>query len=1034
MSAAIASVPRDAAPQAEDRAARVDRLGHVIDHAAHLLPAQGPITVFIHHNTLHAFEDLPFDEAVQRGGKIFGCNPYLPKDRYRDALARGRIREADFEATLREDLGGRADEPILTLATRYDLRAAMLRYPIRSGPTRELQWFIAETDALNRTRPDVPPAVRDRLLADTRRWVTGAIESGNRDSTDSTHSPRPLLAGLFAQFGEPSGERWSDATWDAFTLQALWKVCREGVRSLRTATDSAAPVRHRDLLLEATGEDSDRLVNEILIPLCAAFLDQGFSRWPLPERNHGIFRAFCTLYGSSGGPPAKWLCGLRREVERVADLTPAECLLDSLERLGVAEPEWETFLSQTLLALRGWAGMIAQVEERGDRVAHPIPQGSLVGYLAVRLILERLALAAVAAEALGYDGPLVGLRTAAADRVPRHRGPGVNQRAFQVFQLAQLIGWSPEVLHRLTKHEWAVLVDEIEQFSNVERRRVFHAAYERRYVRQTLDAIAVHARGGKRPVRSPRFQAIFCIDDREESFRRHLEEICPDAETFAVAGFFDTPIYFKGAADAHFIPLCPIVMRPQHWVTEEVAPTLADEHRRRSAFRRVFGTLAHRLHLGSRTFAGGTFLSVGTGVFASVPLVGRILFPRLAARVRRRFGSFIEPPPLTQLTVERRGPTPGPEPGGLGFSLDEMANCGEKMLRNLGLTSGFGRLVLVIGHGSTSLNNPHMSAYGCGACSGATGGPNARAVSQMLNDPRVRSILAARGLPLPDDTVFVGALHNTCDDHVTFFDPDRVPASHRDEFDAVRGIIERTCERNAHERCRRFMSAPLTLSYEDAKRHVEARSEDLAQPRPELGHVTNAVCFVGRRSRTRGLFMDRRAFLNSYDPTQDDAENSILARLLLAAVPVCAGISLEYLFSHIDSPGYGCGTKLPHNVSALLGVMDGAASDLRTGLPWQMVEIHEPVRILFVIETDPDVMLLLMEKHALIGRHCRNGWIQLATLDPDSDEIHVFRDGRFRRYEPEVDQLPTARSSVDWYGGRRDHLEYARIEPPPAET
>ena len=192
---------------------------------------------------------------------------------------------------------------------------------------------------------------------------------------------------------------------------------------------------------------------------------------------------------------------------------------------------------------------------------------------------------------------------------------------------------------------------------------------------------------------------------------------------------------------------------------------------------------------------------------------------------------------------------------------------------------------------------------------------------------------------------------------MTYFDLDRLPESHQTEFERVRRDLDETCDRNAHERCRRFESAPLDMSFAAARRHVEARAEDLAQTRPECGHATNALCIVGRRSRTRGLYLDRRAFLTSYDPTQDDDDAFTLTRLLPAAVPVCGGINLEYYFSYVDNAGYGCGTKLPHNVTSLLGVMDGAASDLRTGLPWQMVEIHEPVRLLFVIETTPETML-----------------------------------------------------------------------------
>src|SRR5213079_2719749 len=167
-------------------------------------------------------------------------------------------------------------------------------------------------------------------------------------------------------------------------------------------------------------------------------------------------------------------------------------------------------------------------------------------------------------------------------------------------------------------------------------------------------------------------------------------------------------------------------------------------------------------------------------------------------------------------------------------------------------------------------------------------------------------------------------MHNTSNESMNYYDLDRLPDLHRAEFETATRQIEEACDRNAHERSRRFRSASLTLSAAAARQHVEGRAEDLAQVRPEWGHATNALCIVGRRSRTRGLFLDRRAFLNSYDPTQDDSDYTILTRTLQAAVPVCAGISLEYYFSYVDPAGWGCGTKLPHNVASLLGVMNGA--------------------------------------------------------------------------------------------------------------
>lgn len=1018
---------------------RLQLLRSAIEHGAHLLPAQGPITVFIHHNTLHALEDLSFTEAVQRAARIFGCQPYLGEDRYREELRRGRIRFAELRAVLREDLGDRANDRILPGETRLQLRLGMLEHPLRYGPTEELVWFMAETNALRRIRRAASPAIRQRLIGETRRWVMrdlrGGNEAGRNGNGSAARAERRASAGLawlLKQFGESAIENWTDRTWEAFTLQALWRVCRDGVADVPDpAAPAPPPTRHRDLLLRVTGADPDLLVNDLLTRFCAAFLDQGVAHWPLPHRDEGFYRAFCALYGRPGGPPDRWLRGLAAELARLDDgpVTPLESVEESLRLLGVGPAEWDAFLAETLLALRGWGGMTHFLEQHPERAPLPVPHGTLIEFLAIRLLLDRFAVASTAREALGYTGPLTGLRDTLRSQLPSPQPPSPEQRGFLVFQLAQVLGWAPAALHDLEPAEWAALVAEIEGFSSLERRRVFHLAYERRFYTQALDAVALHPRWRPRRTGPPRFQASFCLDDREESFRRHLEEVAPDVETFGVAGFYGVAMYYRGSADAHFVPLCPIVVQPRHWVTEQVADQLADAHQRRARARRALGTASHRLHVGSRTFALGAVVSAGLGVLATVPLVARVLFPRLTARFCRLFGRFVQAPPASRLQLERADPTPGPDNGHLGYTVGEMTDLGERQLRDIGLTANFARLVFLFGHGSFSVNNPHKSAYDCGACGGAPGAPNGRALAQILNDPRVRTGLAERGLRVPDTTVFVGGFHNTCDDSITLFDLDRVPDSHRDDLAAAWRDLETACDRNAHERCRRFMSAPLTLSFTAARQHVEARAADLAQTRPELGHATNTLCFVGRRDQTRGLFLDRRAFLTSYDPTQDDADGSILTRLLQAAVPVCAGINLEYYFSRVDSTGWGCGSKLPHNIASLLGVMDGAASDLRTGLPWQMVEIHEPVRLLFVLETTPEVILRIMDRHPGIGKLIRNGWVHLAVQDPDTQAIQVYRDGAFFDYHPEAENLPRAASSVDWYRGWRDHLEFAEIGP-----
>ena len=1007
------------------------RLQHAIEHAAHLLPAQGPITVFIHHNTLHAFEDLPFEQAVITGSQVFGCKPFLDEQTYRQMLDRERIRVGDLEAVLNDDLAERGSQPVLDLCTRHELRLAMLQQPLRIGPTAELRWLMAETEALRVFRTDAPAAHRERLVASTRHWIMRDLRSDaaatlhNADDDPSIHQ---LVESILARFPRTDLENWSDAEWEEFTLHLLWRIGRHGARQARPRHEQRTPaVRHRDALLEATGEDTDRLVHDLLIRFTSSFLDQGFAPWSLPDRQSGFFRCFIDLFRQPGGPPEAWLKGIQYELDdiRSCNMDALDSIGESLDLLGV--DDHEVFITRTLLALRGWGGMIWQMEQRQGRAVQPAPVGSLVEFLAVRLILERFAIAYVARTALHYDGPLEGVRDAARRATSPRPVSTVEQRAFLVFQLAQVLGWAPATLWRLKAAEWDVLLREIESFSGVERRRNFHLAFERQFVNRALDAVAMRAAEPAEHCATPRFQAVYCLDEREESFRRHLEEVAPDGETFGAAGFFNIPIYYRGAADAHFTPLCPVIIRPQHYVCEEVVYTLEKSHRRRARTRQVLGTATHQVHLGSRSFAGGAFLTALFGPLATFPLVARILFPRLTAQIRKWAGSFVRTPPQTQLQLERTADEPGPEPGQLGFSVTEMANSVERLLRDIGLITGFARLIVINGHGSSSLNNPHGSAYNCGACGGGLGGPNARSFAQMANDPRVRELLRLRGIDLPVDTWFLGALHNTCNDGVTYYDLERLPPSHRDDFEYFRTSCDETRRRNAHERCRRFESAPLQLSIEAALRHVEGRSEDLAQTRPECGHATNAICIVGRRARNRGLFLDRRAFLTSYDPTLDDEEGTILERLLNAAVPVCAGINLEYYFSYTDPVGFGCSTKLPHNVTSLLGVMDGAASDLRTGLPWQMVEIHEPVRLLFMIETKPETLLGIMQRNETIARHIRNDWVITALLDPDSDEIQVFRRGRFEPYTPESRELAWADSSLSWYRGWRDHLAFARI-------
>jgi uncharacterized protein len=1049
----------------------VDAIRHAVEHAAHYLPAQGPIEVFVHHNTLHAFEHLKFHDAVKEAHRVYGAQPYLTENQYRDLLQSGRINRDDLLAVLTEDLSHRMTQPIGGLGTLGELRMAMLQHPIQSGANSELRWIVAETDALERFRDDVPFLVRERMLDETRDWL--------EDSSSLTGTAvRDDMQNKFKW--EPG--RWDESRWETVLLQSLWRICRSGVervsQELPIAAGSDDLTRPRDLLMRATGDDTDRFVHGFLIRFCGAFLDQGYADWNLPDRDLGLFRSFVSVYRHSKSAPDRWMKNLRAELRALwrSQVTPEQSIIDSLELLNIPQDQHEEFIAQSLLALGGWAGMMWQMESAAEWTVRPAPKDSLLEFLAVRLILDHQAILYLGEEYFGCNSSAHEVLHAARQRVVPESAMSEDRRAFQIFQIAQIQGWHPRRLLELSEGDWTVLVREVESFSSIERRRILHEAYELHYRQQALDAFVIHSARTRTatPARSasqstpavgrikddgngesqspplacdagycalatdgvsspchskPTWQIVCCIDDREESFRRHLEEIDPGVETFGAAGFFAVVMHYRGAADAYFKPLCPVIVTPDHYVTEDVGYTFEGVNRQRASSRQRIGRFTHQVHQRSRTFLGGIL----TGLFGSLatfPLVARVLSPWLTAQVRNRFGQLLQPPPVTQLQLERYRPEPGASNGHVGFTLDEMAGIVERLLQDMGLTKtkDFSRLFIVCGHGSSSINNPHESAYCCGACAGKRGGPNARAFAHMANDWRVRAELVQRGLVIPDDTTFLGAYHDTTSDSVVFYDLDRMPASHRAEFEQVQSAIEEARERNAHERCRRFAAASLKIPQDEALRHAETRGEDLSQVRPEYNHATDTMCIVGRRDWSRGLFLDRRAFLTTYDPDQDDEDSSILFRILAAAIPVCAGINLEYYFSTVDNVQYGSGSKLPHNLVSLLGVMEGASSDLRTGLYAQMVEIHEPMRLLFLIETTPESMLSIMDRHAGIGILCRGDWIQLAVIDPQTSQIQRFHNGQFEPYEPSTSELATVKSSAEWYTGHREHLGFASID------
>ncbi|MFK5956995.1 MAG: Na-translocating system protein MpsB [Planctomycetota bacterium] len=955
------------------------RLQETVRKVGLLLPAQGPITAFVHHNTLHSFEDRPFEQAVVEAGALFGTEPFLPEATFREMLACGRIQYRDLEAAIGRELGSRGSQRVAPDVCRLDIWRVLLRDQIFPAADVRCHWLLEEQGLLHGLLPDLESEARRHLLESVLEPL---------DHAEGLHLVEKRL------------------------VQDLWEAC--------LATTHEAPLRQAKswpmASLERPSQKNSRWSCELLQTFVASFLDQGLSDWELPHAADGLFTCFLKLHSEGWCPDSRWRVLRQRTKRLLTTMQGAEaCLLEALTEKGCKQEDWENYLFCACEGLRGFAGMVFQLEENPQRAPVAAPPCRLLDFLALAVLVEDCAQAIPQQELL--------------EEQDEDFEETQFRRTIPLFQLLQRLGCTGNWLRACSMEERLALVQELEQCNELHRRRLFQEAYERRYRKQVLNALAQHP-GPRQDSAAALLDVVLCLDEREESLRRHLEEADPLLRTYGTAGHFGVSLRYRGLGDADWTTLAPPGQPARFWVEEVARDHAQQEERQHARSRRHLGQVRAAADRGSRGLFLGAFLHVVLGIWSTIPLVLAVLAPRWFHRFSKQLSAGWEPHHDTTLHLwqdEESNPTSSAEPTeeGARFDLDSATEVVSGLLLSMGLTHP-SRLVLFLGHGSRSLNNPQEAAHDCGACGGGRGGPNARVVARLANDARVRASLIEQGLEIPEETVFVGGWHNTCDDSIVLFDLCDLPDSHRLDLRRLEAALTSARGIDAQERARQFLNQSTQLTPERALAQVEARAHDLAQPRPEYGHATNATLLIGRRARSRGLFLDRRSFLESYDPEQDQ-DGLQLATVMGTAMTVCAGINLEYYFSFVDPFGYGCGTKLPHNISALLGVMDGAKSDLRNGLPWQMTEIHEPMRLLVIIEAPPERIEAVLAQNAQLSRLVHGRWLQLAALSPHSDEILVMEDGVFRPHHFEPDPLPEVESSLKVFQGRRGPLRPAFI-------
>lgn len=601
---------------------------------------------------------------------------------------------------------------------------------------------------------------------------------------------------------------------------------------------------------------------------------------------------------------------------------------------------------------------------------------------------------------------------------------------WRLFRLCQHLGLTRQDLQNVDKIQLEQLLNVLDRFTAAHRRQVWLDAYEYHYRKDLLQALRLNHQQGRWITRTtrPEAQVIFCMDEREEGIRRHLEELRPNLETFGAAGYFGIAMAYKELNDSVATAYCPVSVTPKATISEVPKAESIDHlkhNNQQAALTRKLETLQH--HSLRRNLILSSLLMGIMAPFVIVEFFAKVFFPKTQQQSRAKLHNRWFPPPATELNFTANDIHSPSAPPGLGFSNREQAELVESFLRNIGLSNALSRLIVLMGHASLSRNNAHFAAYACDACSGHPSGVNARAFAAMANRPEIRELLARNAFVIPQDAWFIGAEHNTGAETITWFDLETLPEQFRAELATLQADFEAACRLSAHERCRRMASAPRQPNPEQAIKHVRERVGDFSEVRPESGHATHAAALIGRRSMSRGLFLDRRAFLVSYDPCQDK-HGIILENILLEVVPIIANINLEYYFSTINNQCFGSGSKVLHNVISGIGVMEGSGSDLRTGLPVQLTEIHEAMRLQIVIETPIAVLEQIYVRQPRLQAFIANRWALLSCKDPDTGEIFTDAPGRdFQRLPEETVKLPAFSNSAAYYQGQRAALPIALI-------
>ena len=723
--------------------------------------------------------------------------------------------------------------------------------------------------------------------------------------------------------------------------------------------------------------------------LCAAYFDESQATWELPNRDQGFYTCWKKLapFDDKLSKNSK----IKSWIKLLPDLSE-KTLVVALETLGLKQNDWNEYLKSNLCCQSGWASFIKwrDINSHNKDFKYKI---SMADFLTVRLLVEIIYLF----DYLNFkdkDGlnnfeefeeqilkKLLAEQNQKLENSLNQAVPDeVKYSHKNLLSLIKSSNFNNDInIEMLRETELERIKEVIKEFS-AKANYILQCAWELTEHKNLLEHISINKQamslntlGTKRS----NAQMIFCIDVRSEGIRRSIESAA-NVETLGFAGFFGLPISYKTHKDTNPQAACPVLITPKHVVEEHVHPKSADQFMDFQINQRI-SELVYKAYKAQKNNVAAAFIFAEA---SGLIYLGLMLLKTLTLKIKVGIEKLFKKKEKSKVHFEPNidlSPT-----NEHGLSRKEQAFFSETALRLMGLTENFSEFVIFTGHGSQTENNPYASALDCGACAGQHGGSNAKALAKVLNNPEIRREIEQNGLKIPDDTVFLGAEHNTTTDEIEVYD---IEITNKEKIEKLQEL--KTSLRLAAKLNRASRNSDDD-DVDDAT--VLAKSIDWSETRPEWGLAGNMAFVIGPRELTKGNNLSNRVFMHSYRE-ETDPEGTLLETIMGGPMVVTQWINNQYYFSCMDIKNFGSGSKVTHNIVGDLGVLQGNMSDLFTGLSLQSVFkndeelFHKPLRLRVVIHAPQNRVMKIVNRNQNLKSLFKNEWIYLTIIEPATGDI-----------------------------------------------